>query len=270
MSNVTSNDSKMVVEAKNLGVGYGQDLLWSGANICVGQGEFVAILGPNGAGKTTLFRALLGNIQILEGDLKVFGGAPSNARSQIGYVPQRRFIDSEIQIDVREFAMLALLGGNFGPVSRAKKARARQLVEESLRLVGAEEFIGKRIHELSGGQLQRVFMAQAMARSPSMLLLDEPLANLDMRAGANLAQAISDLVKSHNVTALLVAHDLNPLLPYLDRVIYIANHKVATGTPDEVFTSENLSRLYGMSVEVFRDDRGRIAIFSELEGGNHH
>jgi len=135
----------------------------------------------------------------------------------------------------------------------------------ALERVGATELAHRHLGELSGGELQRVFLAEALVSDPEMLLLDEPLSNLDIRRERELVRLIDDVVRSQGVTALLIAHNINPLLPYLDSVIYIANGKVASGKPEEVLTSESLSSLYGVRVEVLRDSRGNVAIIG-IEG----
>jgi zinc/manganese transport system ATP-binding protein len=149
---------------------------------------------------------------------------------------------------------------------------------ETLRAIGAAEFAHKSLGALSGGELQRIFLAEALVSDPEILLLDEPLSNLDIRRGRELVQLVNDVVRWRNVTAFLVAHDINPLLPFIDNVIYIANGKVANGRPKEVLTSERLTALYGAHVEVMRDSKGNVAIIGtgtedhhpdELYGAEH-
>jgi zinc/manganese transport system ATP-binding protein len=130
----------------------------------------------------------------------------------------------------------------------------------ALEAVGAADLAHKSLNALSGGELQRIFLAEALVSDPEILLLDEPLSNLDLRRANELVQLVNSVVRSRNVTALLVAHDINPLLPYLDKVVYIANGKVATGRPKDVLTSERLTELYDTHVEVIRDSRGNVAI----------
>ncbi len=154
--------------------------------------------------------------------------------------------------------------------SRARAgARIGQAASQALAAVGASDLAHKRLGSLSGGELQRVFLAEAMVGNPEMLLLDEPLSNLDLRRGRELVDLVDRLVRSRNVTTLLVAHDINPLIQCLDKVIYIANGKVATGAPEVVLTSETLSRLYEVPVEVLRDSRGNLVIVGteEAQGG---
>ncbi len=132
------------------------------------------------------------------------------------------------------------------------------------------EFAHKSLGSLSGGELQRIFLAEALVSNPEMLLLDEPLSNLDITAYKDLVSLMKDVVESRNVTAFLVAHDINPLIQFLDKVIYIANGKVAIGTPEEVLTSERLTKLYGTRVEVLRDSRGNIVIVGGEGAELHH
>jgi zinc/manganese transport system ATP-binding protein len=136
-----------------------------------------------------------------------------------------------------------------------------------MRAVGAGELARRSLSALSGGELQRIFLAEALVSRPELLLLDEPLSNLDLKREKDLVQLVSSVVRSRNVTALLIAHDINPLLPFLDKVIFIANGRVATGKPDEVLTSESLTALYGVPVEVLHDSRGNVAIIGTDE---HH
>jgi zinc/manganese transport system ATP-binding protein len=137
--------------------------------------------------------------------------------------------------------------------------------------VGAKELAHQPLSALSGGELQRIFLAEALVSNPDLLLLDEPLSSLDIRRTTELVQLVDKLVRSRNVTALLVAHDINPLLPYLDKVVYMANGKVATGKPKDVLTSDRLSALYDTQVEVIRDSRGNIAIIGvDVSRGYHH
>jgi zinc/manganese transport system ATP-binding protein len=260
------NKTKTVITAENLTGGYGANTVWKNASFSIGQGEFVAVLGPNGAGKTTLFRMLLGLTQPLGGNLTIFGKIPQRGNPRIGYVPQRHPIDEETGVEALELVRLGLTGNHWGMGS------ANQGMKEALavlRTVGAEELAYRQLGALSGGELQRIFLAEALIGKPDLLLLDEPLANLDMRREANLAQLINDVVRSRGVTVLLIAHNINPLLPVLDRVIYVANGRVTNGTPSEIITSKSLTDLYGIPIEVLKDSRGRIAIIGMDEAPEH-
>ena len=256
-----------VITASNLAAGYPGNEVWHGANLSVGQGEFVGVLGPNGAGKTTLFRLLLGLTRPLDGLLTVFGKSPSRGNPNIGYVPQRHHIDQEMGIEALELVRFGLIGNRWG-IGHINEGREEALA--ALRSVGGEELAHRSLGALSGGELQRVFLAEALAGKPDLLLLDEPLANLDIRRESEAVQLINGVVRSRGITALLTAHNINPLLPVLDRVIYIANGHVTMGKPADVFTSETLSRLYDTPVEVVRDSRGRIAVIGTEDPSHHH
>jgi zinc/manganese transport system ATP-binding protein len=259
------NSQSDVVMARNLTVGYKGKTVWHNANFSVKRGEFVAVIGPNGAGKTTMFRLLLGLLQPTEGELKVFGAQPRRGNAKIGYVPQHHKIDNETNIECLELVRLALSGPHWG-LSLSSKEEKR-VASEALAAVGATELGSKSLGSLSGGELQRVYLAEALVSNPEMLLLDEPLSNLDLKRIKDLVGLVDRVVRSRNVTAFLVAHDINPLIQSLDKVIYVANGKVSTGRPEEVLTSEHLSDLYGTPVEVLRDSKGNIVIVGTEE---HH
>jgi zinc/manganese transport system ATP-binding protein len=173
-------------------------------------------------------------------------------------VPQRHIIDSETSIESLELVRLGYSGRRWGLSLFSQNDNKVALA--ALAGVGAADLAHRSLGELSGGELQRVFLAEALVSSPEILLLDEPLSNLDIRRESELLLVVNEVVRSRNVTALLIAHHINPLLPYLDRVVYIANGRVATGRPVEVLTDESLSSLYGIRIEVLHDSRGNLAI----------
>jgi len=254
----TTSIQPEIVTGERVVAGYPGKIVWRDASFSFDRGEFVAIIGPNGAGKTTLFRLLLGLQQPVSGAIKVFNETPTRGNRRIGYVPQRHVIDSETNVECLELVHLAYCGHKWGFHLSAKAERKAALT--ALEAVGAAEFAPKSLNALSGGELQRVFLAEALVSDPDILLLDEPLSSLDIRRAKEFVQLVDGVVRSRNVTALLVAHDINPLLPYLDKVAYIANGKVATGKPQDVLTSERLTALYDVHVEVIRDSRGNVAI----------
>jgi len=247
-----------IITSKNLVAGYPGNIVWRDANFTINRGEFVAVIGPNGAGKTTLFRLLLGLQQPVSGEIKIFGATPKRGNPQIGYVPQRHIFDEETHIESIELVRLGFSGKQWGLSLFSQKDHKAAI--EGLKAVGASDLAHRALGVLSGGELQRIFLAEALVSNPSVLLLDEPLSNLDMKRERELLQLIHGVVQSRNVTAMLIAHNINPLLPYLDKVVYIANGKVATGTPQEVLTSKCLSTLFGVHVEILRDSRGNIGI----------
>ena len=257
------------IRAENVEVRYRNKVVWQQATFDVEPGEFVAVIGPNGAGKTTLFRMLLGLHWPTSGLLSVLGAPPHRGNARIGYVPQRHTIDRDTHLACDKLVRLAYPGAPWGPEQRYRPTpwgprlrlrEEREAAARALRDVGATELGGAPLGSLSGGELQRIFLAEALVGNPDMLLLDEPLSNLDLRRSRELVEVIHGLVLSRGVTTLLVAHDINPMIKCLDKVIYIANGKVATGRPSEVLTSERLTALYGVRVEVLRDSRNNIVI----------
>jgi zinc/manganese transport system ATP-binding protein len=264
------NGQVEIIRAENVSVRYSDAMIWHAANFSVSKGEFVAILGPNGAGKTTLFRLLLGLMPPTEGKLEIFGEKPRRGNPRIGYVPQRHTIDSELRIEAIELVRLGLCGTRFGIGMPSAKKREVERAMEALRSVGAENLAHAPLGVLSGGELQRVFLAEALVSDPEVLLLDEPLSNLDIRHEKNMVRLIHDVAESRNVTVLLIAHNVNPLLSALDSVIYLANGNVAVGTPRDVMTSESLTSLYGAPIEVLRDSRGRLAVIGAEDSPPHH
>jgi zinc/manganese transport system ATP-binding protein len=250
-----------IARARGLEVSYGGRVVWSDANFDIQRGEFVAVIGPNGAGKTTLFRLLLGLLRPTGGSLNVFGAPPRRGNPKIGYVPQSHVVDKDTNVEAVQLVRLGYAGNRWIPNLTPGRFRAeREATEEALRSVGATDLAKKSLGAMSGGELQRIFLAEALTGRPEILLLDEPLASLDLRRARELVDVVSDLVRTRDVATLLVAHDINPLIRRLDKVIYIANGRVATGLPEEVLTTDSLTALYGVPVEVLRDSRGNLVI----------
>jgi len=173
-------------------------------------------------------------------------------------VPQRHVFDDDTNVESLELVRLGFSGKQWGTGLFSHDDRKAAL--DALKDVGATDLAHRSLGVLSGGELQRIFLAEALVSKPTLLLLDEPLSNLDMMRERELLQLINGVVRSRSVTVLLIAHNINPILPYLDKVVYIANGKVATGTPQEVLTSKSLSALFGGQVEVLRDSKGNIAV----------
>jgi zinc/manganese transport system ATP-binding protein len=258
-----------IVAFQDAAVELGKRAVWRQATFQVAPGEFVAILGPNGAGKSTLLRVLLGLLRPSEGSVSVLGRAPRRDNAAIGYVPQRRIIDTDLPVRGRDLVMLGLNGLRWGfslpgPARRQERAR----VAEALEAVEATAYADRPIGQLSGGEQQRLYLAQALVGQPRLLLLDEPLASLDLRSQVSIAQLVARLARERGLTVLLVTHDVNPVLPVVDRVMYIARGQVAIGTVDTIITTEKLSSLYEAPVEVIYDSLGRIFVvgLEEMEG----
>lgn len=261
--------TEAIVRAAGLAAGYRQHVLWQDADFTIRRGEFVGLLGPNGSGKTTLFRLILGLGQQLAGTLEVFGRAPRRGNPRIGYVPQRRHIDDDTHIAVLELVRLGLCGNRWGFDLPHTAQHETQAALAALAKVDAGNLAYRSLGELSGGELQRVFLAQALIGNPDLLLLDEPLANLDIRRERELVETVAATARAEGIAVLLIAHDINPLLPVVDNLIYIVNGKVATGSPQRIITAEKLSALYGAPVEVLRDSRGRVAVLGTEEAVHH-
>jgi zinc/manganese transport system ATP-binding protein len=245
-------------------------------DLTVGRGEFMAVLGPNGAGKSTLMRAILGLVPLSGGTATVLGRAPSQARSRIGYLPQRHGFDSSLRIRGVDLVQLGLDGTRWGvPVpitagARARRRAERSRLDELIALVDASRYARRPVGQLSGGEQQRLLIAQALVRNPEILILDEPLDGLDLPNQDAVAALLSRICTERNVAVLLVAHDVNPLLGYLDRVLYLAGGRALAGPVDEVITAENLSRLYGAPIEVLHTSDGRLVVIGHPEAPHHH
>jgi zinc/manganese transport system ATP-binding protein len=245
----------------------GARTVWSDVSLEIGAGEFAAILGPNGSGKTTLLRVLLGDLSLADGSASVLGRAPGEVNRRIGYLPQRRHFDAGIRIRGIDLVRLGLDGARWGlPLRRS----GRERVDEAIAMVGASEYATRPIGRLSGGEQQRLLVAQALVSRPSLLILDEPLDSLDLPNQTAVAALLARICRQQGVTVLLVAHDVNPLLSYLDRVIYFGAGQAAVGTPREVITATTLSRLYGVAVEVLRTADGRLVVAGLPEAPAHH
>jgi len=235
--------------------------IWSEVTLDIFPGEFIAILGPNGAGKSTLLRLLLGLVKPSHGSVEVLGAAAQSGNPAIGYVPQRRTLSSDLPVRGFDLVMLGLDGLHWGvPVPGSKRRRQRERVKEALQSVEATAYANRPIGQLSGGEQQRLLLAQALVGEPRLLLLDEPLASLDMRSQVAITQLVERLGRAQGITVLMVTHDINPVLPMVDRVIYVAGGQAVIGRPEEIITSACLSRIYNAPVEVVRDSQGRMFV----------
>lgn len=221
------------------------------------KGTFCGLIGTNGAGKTTLLRALLGLVPV-QG--RIVSGLAA------GYVPQKLHFEPDLPLRVRDFVGLGLDGQRFGLVlpSRARAAR----IEAALHDVEAQDLAHQRIGRLSGGQQQRVMIAHALVRAPDLLLLDEPLANLDIKATAEIVALLKRLSVARQMTILLSAHDMTPLLPVMDKILYLANGKAVCGKVQDVVRTEVLSALYGYHIDVIRV-HGRVLVVAGGTGHEH-
>jgi zinc/manganese transport system ATP-binding protein len=243
-----------VLSVDGVGVVFGgRRVLWD-VTFNLAPGEFTGLIGSNGAGKTTLLRVILGLQRPTEGRVRT--GRIGQKRS-VGYVPQKVVLDPDLPMRARDLVELGVDGHRFGlPLHpRVRRERAQQMLEA----VGADSFADARVGRLSGGEQQRVLIAQAMVSRPRVLLLDEPLANLDLASGSEIVALLDRVAKENGVAVLVSAHEMNALLPVMDRVVYLAGGRAATGTTDEVVRSDVLSNLYGHHVDVVRI-HGRVLV----------
>ena len=249
----------------HVGVRLGGREILRDVSFAIRPGEFTGLIGANGAGKTTLLRVILGLQPVTAGQVLI-DGAPRPARdTSIGYVPQKLTIEPDMPLRVRDVVSLGIDGNKFG--LRLPSRARRELVSDMLTAVGAQRYADARIGELSGGEQQRVMIAHALISQPRLLLLDEPLANLDISSEQGVVSVLARLARSEHVAVLLSAHDMNPLMPVMDRIVYVAGGRVAVGSTDEVVQPEVLSRLYGQHVDVIRV-HGRVLVVAAPEGMN--
>jgi zinc/manganese transport system ATP-binding protein len=234
----------------------GREIL-NDVNFRIDHGEFTGLIGANGSGKTTLFRVILGLQTPQRGEVTVHGEPLQRSNRSLGYVPQKVLFDPDMPIRARDLVALGIDGNRYG---LTRRTRANHLaVEEMLHAVDAQEFADRKVGGLSGGEQQRVLIAHALVSQPELLLLDEPLANLDPGSVAEIIALLHKVATQQHVAIFLSAHEMNPLLPVMDRVVYVANGRVASGTTDEVVRPDVLSALYGHHVDVLRV-HGRVMV----------
>ena len=262
------------LELRGAAVRVGGRTLWSGVDARVEKGQFVAVLGPNGVGKSTLVKVLLGLLQPAEGEVRVLGERPGRAGDRIGYLPQRRSFDPSLRVRGTDIVRLGLDGDRWGLpvpfVGRRRGRAAAERVAEVIDTVGAGAYAHRPIGACSGGEQQRLLIAQALVRRPELLLLDEPLDSLDLPNQSAVAALVGRICHEHGVAVVMVAHDVNPILHHLDRVLYLAEGGAVAGPPDEVITGPTLSRLYRTPVEVLRTADGRLVVVGQPEAPARH
>lgn len=230
----------------------GSRIVLSDVSFDIEAGEFIGVLGPNGAGKTTLMRAILGLLPPTSGSVKVFGHTPERGNPAIGYLPQLRTVLPDLRVRGRDFIASSLNGERWGLPSLSLYDRS--MIEETLDAVGARDLAARPLSDMSGGERQRLLLAQALIGQPKLLLLDEPLISLDARHQEVAIDVVRKVCRERKITVLFSAHELNQLLGTLDRVLYLGNGQAVLGTVEEVVTAPVLSRLYGTEIQVVRAD----------------
>lgn len=248
-----SPDTALSVEDLNVRLG-GRTIL-GGISFELRRGQFTGLIGSNGAGKTTLFRAILGQQQPTRGTVRT--------HTAVGYVPQKFMLDPDMPLRGRDLVALGVDGHQLG-LPRPNAIRRRR-VQEALEAVGAEEFADARVGRLSGGEQQRILIAHALISNPQLLLMDEPLANLDLPSAKEVVDLLARIAHDQQIAILISAHEMNPLLPVMDRIVYLADGHAACGTVEDVVRSDVLSALYGHHVDVLRV-HGRVIVVSGEPG----
>ena len=250
-----------VVELADAAARAGGRTIWSDVSLTVRAGEFVAVLGPNGVGKSTLLKMVLGLHPVAGGTVRVLGAVPGRHNARVGYLPQRRAFDPSTRIRGVDVVRLGWDGDRWGTprprwLGGRRAAEAERRVQEVVELVGAQSYARRPIGQCSGGEQQRLLIAQALIRDPALLVLDEPLDSLDVTNQASVSALVQRVCRARQVAVLLVAHDVNPILPYLDQVIYLAHGGAVMGPPSQVIDADTLSMLYGTPIDVLRDRAG--------------
>jgi len=261
------------IRLEGAGLRFGDRSLWGDLTLDIAPGEFLAVLGPNGSGKTSLLKVLLGLQRLSSGTVEVGGRIPRRGSSLVGYIPQQRSFDRDLPLRGRDLVRLGLDGHRWG--IGLPHPGARTAVAEVIEAVGATRYADRPIGVLSGGEQQRLRIAQALLGDPKVLLCDEPLLSLDLQHQQAITALIDARRRDADTAVVFVSHEVNPILPMIDRVLYMVGGRWAVGTPDEVMTSERLSNLYGTDVDVFRV-HGRIVVIGAPDaahgehGGEHH
>jgi zinc/manganese transport system ATP-binding protein len=261
-------DDTPVLGVEEVGVALGGKQILDQVTFDIHAGEFTGLIGANGAGKTTLLRVILG-LQAPGTGKILFEGKPRRRRTGgIGYVPQKVLLDPDVPLRARDLVGLGIDGHRFGMPMPSRGRRAA--VDEMLEAVDATKFADARVGTLSGGEQQRVLVAHALIARPRLLLLDEPLANLDLRSGQEIIGLLHRIAVDQQIAILLSAHDMNPLLPVVDKVVYLAGGRAAAGSTDEVIRTEVLTNLYGHHVDVLRVHGRVIVVASGPDDTSEH
>ena len=260
---MSEGDAPLRLEGASLA--YGPRTVWSGLDLTLEPGEFLTVLGPNGSGKTSLLRAVLGLTPLSGGRLAILGEPARRGSRSVGYIPQQRLVDPSTPVRSRDLVRLGPDGDRWGLGRRTGRDR----VDGLLAAVGASAYADVPLGMLSGGEQQRVRIAQALGTEPALLLCDEPLLSLDLRHQHEVTALIDALRRQRGTAVMFVTHEINPVLPYTDRVLYLAPAGHAIGVPDDVLTSERLTALYGTPIDVLRT-RGRVVIVGGDDDHAHH
>ena len=263
VNNIRSGgEGEAVISLTDVTLEFGNRKILNKVSFDIARGNFVAILGPNGAGKTTLFKMLLGLLKPSSGSIDVLGVSPHRGDANIGYAPQHRVLETDLALRARDVVGFGIDGNKWGIGFGSKERDIK--IDTALQEVDAYRFADAPVGKLSGGEQQRLLIAQALITDPKILLLDEPLSNLDINHGQEIVSVLKKISKERDVTIMLVSHDINPLLPIANQVLYMARGHAVLGVPSEVITRETLSKLYDTNVEVIRSGEHVFVVGAEI------
>jgi zinc/manganese transport system ATP-binding protein len=256
-----------VLTIRDLSVSLGGREVLHRVSFSMAPGEVAGLIGANGAGKTTLLRAILGLVAPTSGEVLIAGRPRSRRNPLVGYVPQKLTLDPDIPLRARDLVGLGLDGHRFG--APWPSAARRSAIDQVLAAVDATHLADARVGNLSGGEQQRIMIAQALISHPRLVLLDEPLANLDIRSEGEVVALLAQIAAQEHIAVLVSAHDMNPLLGFMDCVVYVAAGRVTSGTAEEVVQTETLSALYGHRVDVIHVN-GRVLVVAGRDDSHAH
>ena len=254
-----------LLQVQEASLSFGDRPLWSNLNFTIEPGEFIALIGANGSGKSMLLKAILGQQQLSSGSIRFLGNELKSGSIEIGYIPQHRNLDNDLPLSVADLVRFGLDGHKPG-ISWPAKSK-KQAVLAALRQVDCEHLAHEPVGKLSGGEMQRVRVAQALIGKPKLLLADEPLSALDLGHQAQVSELIA-ATKAKDTAVIFVTHDVNPIIEYVDKVLYLAQGRYSLGTPDEVLQSSVLSELYGTEIDVVRN-QGRVVVLGAHDHQHH-
>ena len=255
-----------VIRLSDASLAFGERTLWSGLDLSVAPGEYLAVLGSNGTGKTSFLKVLLGLLPLTSGTVSVNGTGPRAAASRVGYVPQQRGFPTRTPLRAKDLVAQGVDGHRWGV--RMHPRRVHRRVAELLERVGATEYADAPVGLLSGGEQQRLRIAQALAAEPTVMLCDEALLSLDLHHQHVVSELVHEQRERTGCAVVFVTHDVNPIIEHVDRILYLANGAFRIGTPDEVLRSDVLSELYGTRIEVLRSN-GRILVAGRPDSTHH-
>ena len=255
------------LEIENASIGYGEKIVIHDLSFQVPHGARVAVVGPNGAGKSTLFKALVGILPVHSGQILIHGQSLGTHKDCVAYVPQREDVDWRFPVTVRDVVMMGRYG-QIGWWSRPSKTD-KQIVHKSIDQMGIADLADLSIGQLSGGQQQRAFLARALAQEPHILLMDEPFTGVDATT-QEVTFGLLDHLQNQQVTTIISTHDLNLAATRFDHILLINHRLIAYGSPQQVFTKENLAAAFGNSLLVMENGTMLVDECCPPEEEHHH